>query len=257
MRAANHCNPIRLSAIALTAAVLANAILAAGWAARANPEGGTVVAGDAAIARPSPGELVIDQRSEQAIINWRAFSIGAGELTRFVQPSASAVALNRVTGAQVSEILGRLSANGRVYLINPNGIVFGPDAVVDVAGLIASVHDIRDRDFLVGQLNFDISGAANAGIVNRGLITAAEGGLIALVAPWVRNSGVIEARLGRVALAGAMGATIDPYGDDLIVFQAGSEMVARLTDPDSNPLAALVENSGTVAADVWLVRSPV
>ncbi len=244
MRAAQHGNPIRLPAIALVVA-----ILFAGGAARANPEGGTVVAGDATITQPGPGEVVIEQRSEQTIINWRTFSIGAGELTRFLQPSASAVALNRVTGAQVSEILGRLSANGRVYLINPNGIVFGPDAVVDVAGLIASVHDIRDQDFLVGQLDFDISGTATAGIVNRGLITAAEGGLIALVAPWVRNSGVIEARLGRVVLAGAMSATIDPYGDDLIVFQAGSEVVARLTDPDSNPLAALVENSGAITAD--------
>ncbi len=249
MTAARHRNPIRLPAIALAVAILANAVLAAGWAARANPEGGAVVAGDATITQPGPGELLVEQRSEQAIINWRAFSIGVGEVTRFLQPSASAVALNRVTGAQVSEILGRLSANGRVYLINPNGIVFGPDAVVDVAGLIASVHDIRDRDFLAGQLNFDISGAVTAGIDNRGLITAAEGGLIALVAPWVRNSGVIEVRLGRVALVGAMSATIDPYGDDLIVFQAGSEVVARLTDPDSNPLAALVENNGATTAD--------
>ncbi len=254
MRAANYHNPIRLPAFMLPAAILATAILAtailaAGGTARANPEGGTVVAGDAAITQASPGEVVIDQRSEQAIINWQAFSIGAGELTRFLQPSASAVVLNRVTGARVSEILGRLSANGRVYLINPNGIVFGPDAVVDVAGLIASVHDIGDRDFLIGQLDFDISGAADAGIVNQGLITAAEGGLIALVAPWVRNSGVIEARLGRIVLAGAMSATVDPYGDDLIVFQAGSEVVARLSDPDSNPLAALVENGGTIAAD--------
>ena len=249
MRAAKQRHPIRPRVIELALAVLALAVLVGGGAARANPEGGNVVAGDAAITQPGPGELVIDQRSEQVIVNWQAFSIGVGELTRFLQPSASAVALNRVTGAQVSEILGRLSANGRVYLINPNGIVFGPDAVVDVAGLIASVHDIRDQDFLAGQLNFDISGAATAGIVNQGLITAAEGGLIALVAPWVRNSGVIEARLGRIVLAGAMSATIDPYGDDLIVFQAGSEVVARLTDPDSNPLAALVENSGAITAD--------
>ena len=244
MKLANHCNSIRLPAI-----VLAVAILAQGGAARANPEGATVVAGTATITQPSAAETIVKQSSEQAIIDWQSFSIGADELTRFLQPSAEAVALNRVTGARISEILGHLSANGQVYLINPNGIVFGPDAVVDVAGLIASIHDIRDRDFLAGRLDFSISGAATAGIVNQGLITAAEGGLIALVAPWVRNSGIIEVRLGRIALAGAMSATIDPYGDDLIVFQAGSEVIERLTDPDSNPLAALVENSDTIAAD--------
>lgn len=239
-----HDNPIRLLAIAA-----ASAILLTGGAARANPDGATVVQGEATVSAPGPAELVVDQRSDQAIINWQAFSIGAGEVTRFLQPSAAAVALNRVTGAQVSEILGRLSANGRVYLVNPNGIVFGPDAVVDVAGLIASAHDIRDEDFLAGRLDFDISGPAGARIVNEGLITAAEGGLIALVAPSVVNSGVIQARLGRVAIAGAMSATIDPYGDDLIVFQTGSEVVAQLSDPDGNPLAALVENSGTISAD--------
>ena len=217
--------------------------------ARANPLGGTVVSGDATIVQQDPGHLAIHQRSDRAIINWQGFSIGAGELTQFLQPSAAAVALNRVTGGQVSQILGRLSANGQIYLINPNGIVFGAGAVVDVAGLIASTHDIRDRDFLAGRLNFDIPGAFDSRIVNRGLITAREGGLVALVAPSVENSGVIQVRLGRVVLAGANSATIDPYGDDLIVFEAGSEVVARLTDPDSNPLAALVENSGKISAD--------
>ena len=156
MTAANHCTPIRLPAIALAIAILAGAILAGailvgailvgGGAARANPEGGTVVAGDATITHPSPGEVVIDQRSEQVIVNWQAFSIGAGELTRFLQPSASAVALNRVTGAQVSEILGRLSANGRVYLINPSSIVFVPDAVVDVARVVTENGTTSDTD---------------------------------------------------------------------------------------------------------------
>ena len=168
MRAAKQRNPIRRSAIELTIGALMIGILAPGGAVRANPEGGTVVAGAATIAQPVPGEVIVNQHSDRTIIDWQAFSIGAGETTQFLQPSASAVALNRVTGAQVSEILGRLSANGQVYLINPNGILFGPDAVVDVAGLIASVHGMRDQDFLAGQLDFNIPGVANAGVVNHG-----------------------------------------------------------------------------------------
>ncbi len=244
------CRLVPISYLALSALGLGllGAAPAAG-PAHANPQGGTVVGGDATIVQQDPGHLVIEQQSDRAIINWQGFSIGVNELTQFLQPSAAAVALNRVTGGQVSQILGRLSANGRVYLINPNGIVFGADAVVDVAGLIASTHDLRDQDFLADRLNFDISGAFDSRIVNRGLITAREGGLVALVAPSVENSGVIQARLGRVVLAGANSATIDPYGDDLIVFEAGSEVVERLTDPDSNPLAALVENSGEISAD--------
>ncbi len=100
----------------------------AGFPVQAGPEGGTVVGGSATINQTAPGTLTINQTSDKAIINWRNFSIGAGEHTIFNQPSAASAVLNRVTSDQVSQILGRLTANGKVFLINPNGVVFGKNA---------------------------------------------------------------------------------------------------------------------------------
>ncbi|MEA1937657.1 MAG: filamentous hemagglutinin N-terminal domain-containing protein, partial [Pseudomonadota bacterium] len=222
--------------------------------ALANPQGGEVTAGDVAIRDLAPGRLVVEQTTNKAIINWRSFSIGAGESTTFRQPSAEAVALNRVRGDQVSQILGTLSANGRVFLVNPNGIVFGKDSKVDVSGLVASTHDITDKNFLAGRLRFDISGRPDARIMNKGLITAREGGLVALVAPGVGNSGVIHARLGKVELASADGFTVDLFGDDLIVFETGDEIARNLTDVNGNSLAALIEQAGDILADGGFVQ---
>ena len=88
--------------------------------------------------------LTINQSSSTAILNWQSFNIGAGNLVQFVQPSASSVALNRIFDPNVTTIAGNLKANGQVYLINPNGILFGSHAVVNVAGLIASTLDVND-----------------------------------------------------------------------------------------------------------------
>ena len=103
----------------------------------ANLEGGTVTAGEAAISGEGTARVLITQTSERAFIDWQRFSIGAGETTRFVQPDAQALAANRVVGADPSEIFGTLEANGRVVLINRNGVLFGRDARVDTAGLLA------------------------------------------------------------------------------------------------------------------------
>ena len=100
----------------------------------ANPEGGTVTAGEAAISGEGTARVLITQTSERALIDWQRFSIGADETTRFVQPDAQALAANRVVGADPSEIFGTLEADGRVVLINRNGVLFGRDARVDTAG---------------------------------------------------------------------------------------------------------------------------
>src|SRR5271170_5870901 len=110
---------------------------------RANPTGGQVVGGAAAI-NTVPGTVTINQQSNIAIINWQTFSIGAGELTKFVQPSSTSAALNRVLGGQISIINGTLSANGQVYLVNGNGIVVGPGGIVCANSFIASTRDIAD-----------------------------------------------------------------------------------------------------------------
>ena len=215
--------------------------------AQANPTDPTVRAGDVSI-REDGRVLTVDQGSARAIIDWRGFSIAGDETTRFNQPSAAAIALNRVTGADPSHIFGRLEANGQVMLVNPNGIVFGAASRVDVAGLVATTADIRDDDFLAGRLEFTIpSPNPDAAVVNHGRITVAEAGYAALVAPSVRNAGTIDARLGRITLAGAEGFALDLYGDNLVVFRVPVDTAPR--DEAGNPVPALVHNSGNLIAD--------
>src|SRR5437870_7290742 len=193
----------------------------AAWAmtgpAAANPLGGQVVGGQATLATTAPGTVTIQQTSPRAAINWQSFNIGAGETTQFQQPSSSAIALNRVQASDPSVIAGRLTANGQLVLVNPNGVYFTKGAQVNVGGLIATPSDISNANFMAGRMKFDIpSPNPNARIVNDGQITVAEKGLAALVGPGVANNGVISARLGQVVLGGAATWAVDFYGDGLI-----------------------------------------
>jgi filamentous hemagglutinin family protein len=175
---------------------LALALAAVLWpqGAGANPDGGTVVGGAATIVETSPSRLDILQTTDKAIIDWQSFSIGEAEHTNFSQPSIDSVTLNRVVGGDLSTIAGQLSANGYIVLINPNGVIFTSTSRIDVHGLIASTSDLGDDDFMDGRLDFSAAVDSSSFVINRGQITAAEGGLVALVAPWVENSGVIAAR---------------------------------------------------------------
>ncbi|WP_082911042.1 filamentous hemagglutinin N-terminal domain-containing protein [Magnetospirillum moscoviense] len=249
LRHASKASPLRRWLTTTTALAGVLPVLMIAVPALANPQGGSVVEGQATITT-APNQLTVNQASDKAVINWQSFSIGAGETTRFVQPSASSIALNRVTGDQVSQILGTLTANGRVILVNPNGVFFGKDSRIDVAALVASTHDIKNSEFMAGRLNFDIPGKIDAQIINEGSLSAKDGGLVALVAPSLRNSGIISARLGRVALASAgSGVTVDLYGDNLILFQADSKLAQQVKGPDGQPVAGLIDNSGQIYAD--------
>src|SRR3954452_4310068 len=159
--------------------------------ALANPTDGHVTAGSVNIVTVSPNQLDIVQSSKKAIINWGDFSIGSGETTNFLQPGRNSWTLNRVTGGNPSAILGSLNANGNVLLLNQNGILFGPNSKIDVGGLVASTANIADRDFLNDRFRFE-GAPQGSTVINQGHITVAEGGLAALVAPGVANSGVIE-----------------------------------------------------------------
>jgi filamentous hemagglutinin family protein len=223
--------------------------IAMAWGALANPVGGKVVAGTATVVQTSPHRLDIVQKTDRAIVNWQSFSIGAGEHVNFNQPSVQASTLNRVTGADPSSILGRLTANGRVFLVNPNGIVFDRQARIDVAGIVASTANISDANFMAGRYRFDEPGNRAATIVNRGHITVAEGGLAALIAPGVANTGLIHARLGRVVLASGDTFTIDLYGDRLINLAVDARTLEGLRDASGVPLPALVDQAGEVRAD--------
>jgi filamentous hemagglutinin family protein len=230
----------------ILASYLATLMGLAPMSALANPQGGQVAGGQATIAGQGTSHVTVNQGSQRAIINWNTFNIGAGEKTQFVQPGIDAIALNRVTGpAAPSTILGTIEANGRVFLVNRDGILFGSSAVINTSGFLATTHDITNADFMAGKTNFTIPGNPSASIVNLGTITANNAGIAALVAPGVRNSGTITAELGKVALASNNGFTLDFYGDKLITMQVDGVVANQVKDVQTGQtLDALVKNEG-------------
>ncbi|MFZ4542263.1 MAG: filamentous hemagglutinin N-terminal domain-containing protein, partial [Rickettsiales bacterium] len=232
MRTATKATGIKLSnkawATSSTLYRTAFASVAALAAATANdamalPTGAQVESGDISISQPTGTDLIVNQGSDRAVINWQNFDILHGESTRFNQPGANSIALNRVRDGNPTQILGKLSANGKLVLVNPNGVFFGAGSTVDVAGMIATTADTSTANFNAGKLQFDRAGNPDAVIENRGTITAAEGGLVALIAPKVIQGGIIQAKAGTVALASGRTATIDMYGDDLYSFAVGTD----------------------------------
>ncbi|MET0267584.1 MAG: YDG domain-containing protein, partial [Duganella sp.] len=167
-------------------------------AAQAGPVNPTVVAGQASITQQ--GKTYTIANTPNTVINWQGFSLGADEVARFVQQSADSKVLNRITGQDPSVILGSLQSNGKVFLINPNGVLFGAGSRVDVQGLVASSLALSNADFLAGQNKFT-DGAGAGKVENQGRIATPSGGQIFLVAPNVENSGVISAPNGQVVLA--------------------------------------------------------
>ena len=141
--------------------------------AHALPTGGAVVDGKGTI-QAEGQQMIVDQQS-QLITNWESFNVGAQEGVTF-QPDQNAIALNRVIGNEGSSILGRIDANGQVFLVNPNGVLFGQGAQVNVGSLVASTLDIGNEDFKADRYVF--SGDSAAHVVNAGAITAATGGAV-------------------------------------------------------------------------------
>jgi filamentous hemagglutinin family protein len=204
----------------------------------ANPAGGTVTNGDATITQ-APNTTTINQSSQQAIIEWQSFNIGAKETTHFQQP-ANGVALNRINANQgMSQIFGTITATGKIILVNGAGIYFGPGAMINVGGLIASTSNISNANFLAGKYIFDQPSPFHAGIVNEGIIHAADYGLVALIGSTVTNRGMIQAELGSVVLATGDKFTLDFYGDQLINFSIDARASA----------GGKILNTGTLLAD--------
>ena len=211
--------------------------------ARGGPLGGQVTAGSATIQGQGTSNTVVNQASPSAIINWNTFNLGTSDALRFLQPGTSSVVLNRVTGnLGPSQILGTITANGRVFVVNPDGFLFGSTATINTGSFLATTHDIADQNFMSGKYLFNIPGNPSASIQNSGTITAGSGGFAALVAPSVRNDGVITANLGAVALGGAgKGFTLDLYGDSLIKLYAG--------DTVTGANGSVITNTGKLQAD--------
>jgi filamentous hemagglutinin family protein len=217
----------------------------------AGPNNGNVVGGAATIQGQGTANVIVNQSTQNAIINWQTFNIGSGETTKIYMPNSSSTQLDRVTGGQgPSQILGTLYSNGKVFLVNPDGILFGMGARINVGSLVATTNDIANKDFMAGRYNFSIPGNPNASIVNLGTITAQTGGFAALVAPGVRNTGTIIAKLGTIALASGNAFTLDMYGDNLITLGLNDSIASQVIDvATGKPLKSLVSNEGKLKAN--------
>ncbi|MCA7989921.1 filamentous hemagglutinin N-terminal domain-containing protein [Burkholderia cepacia] len=236
----------------------------AATSAYALPTGGAVASGKADIATSADGKTMsINQHTDKLITNWQDFSVAGGERVSFQQPDVKAIALNRVIGTNGSQIHGQIDANGKVFVVNPNGVVFGAGAQVNVGGLVASTKNISDADFLAG--NYRFSGTSGQSVENAGTIEATEGGSVALLGARVSNTGVIRAKAGRVALGAGDAFTVNFDGNGLLNLQVeGSAMDAQAHNGGllsaeggevlmtaraaSGLLNAVVNNSGTIEA---------
>jgi filamentous hemagglutinin family protein len=226
-------------------AVAAVASCFATGVALANPVGPTVVAGQASFSEQ--GSQLTVTNSANAIIHWQGFSIGPAELTRFIQPSASSAVLNRVVGGIPSDILGALQSNGRVFLINPSGIVFGAGARIDVAGLVASTLNITNEDFLSGRLRFAETPGAGS-VINQGVIRTAPRGNVYLIAPNVENSGVITSPQGEIILAAGRSVELVDVGTP--------DLRVQITAPEGEAvnLGSIVAESGRIGIYAGLIQ---
>lgn len=201
------------------------------------PTGGDVKSGTAGI-QVSGNTLNVVQSSQKVIIDWQSFSIGEGSQVVFSQPSSQAAALNRVTGSQVSDIRGALKANGQVFLINPNGILFNSTAEVNVGALVASTLNITNENFLSGHYEFE--GAGSGTVINEGNVHVADGGFVAMIAATVVNSGMINAHKSSVAMAAGNRVVLDMGGPIKVSVEEGV-------------LDAYIEQGGAIRADGGLI----
>jgi len=207
--------------------------------AHAGPDGGIVTGGSATI-DVNGNTTTINQSSDRAIIRWNTYDVDAADHVRYQQPSSSSITVNRITDSKASRIDGRVSANGNIILINPNGIVFGASSVVDVGGVVATTSDIEDDNAFMtgGAVKFTKPGQPDAKIINNGTMTVRDAGLVGLVAPHVENNGIIRAKMGRVQLASGDIHTIDFAGDGLIKLEVSDAVISQS-----------VKNTGTIEAD--------
>ena len=200
MKTVHQVFRLKISCIAIAACF-------APWV-QSNPVGPVVVSGAASI--KSGGNTLSVTNTPGAILNWQQFNIAKGQTTQFNQQSAQSSVLNRVIGPDASQILGTMRSNGKVFLINPNGIMFGAGSVIDVNGLIASTLNITNADFLANNLKFN--GNNGTSILNQGQINTPFGGSVYLIGNDVSNQGIITTPQGQVVLAaGSSVSMVDAF----------------------------------------------
>uniref|UniRef100_UPI00165FE745 filamentous hemagglutinin N-terminal domain-containing protein n=1 Tax=Teredinibacter waterburyi TaxID=1500538 RepID=UPI00165FE745 len=223
-----------LLALAVTSAVCSMA--------QAGPEGGEVVGGAGDI-NHNGSTTTINQATDRMAINWQSFDVAADERVQFIQPSSSSIALNNILSNHGSKIQGQIDANGQVFLINPNGVIFGGNATVNVGGILASGLSINPEDFMNNNFAFSALENAEGKVINSGLINAATGGSVTLLGKQVSNEGLIVANLGAVNLAAGKEA--------VLTFDAAGLMGVYITQAMLQAelgVGAALENNGSILA---------
>ena len=229
-----------LRSIALLAAMYASTGQAYAIDPGALPSGALITSGSATVGTNGM-QMTINQSSQKIIANWQSFNIGEKASVRFNQPNSSAIALNRINDQNPSQIMGSLSANGQVFLLNQAGIIFGKSAMVNVGGLVASSLNILDSDFLAAKYKFTNGGSAGP-VLNQGTINVADGSVLAFIAPKITNEGSVTSNSGNTLLAAGDQVSLDFSGDGLITCTV-----------DRGTVDALVENKGLIKANGGVV----
>jgi len=214
--------------------VLSSLLLMVPQAHAADAANAAVVAGAGTVATAG-NVTTINQATQRLAIDWTSLSTRANEALVFNQPNAQAIALNRITGSSPSELLGSLTANGQVFILNPNGVLFGAGSQVNVGGLVASTLNMSNADFMAGNNVFTGSGGS---VVNQGTLNAGQGGYLALLAPEVRNEGVMTATLGTALLAAGNKVTLNLDNGSLLGYSI-----------DQGAINALAENKQLIQAN--------
>ncbi|WP_312068755.1 filamentous hemagglutinin N-terminal domain-containing protein [Acinetobacter sp.] len=202
----------------------------------AGPTGGVVSSGTASISSAGT-TTTINQSTAKAAIDWSSFSTNSNEIVNFVQPNSSSITLNRVTGTSASNFNGQLNANGQVFIINPNGVLFGSTSQVNTAGLVASTLNLSNADFNNNLFNFN-NPTNNKTVENRGKITVPTGGTVALIAPTVKQTGTIKAPQGNVLLAAGGDITLNLNNGSLLGYTI-----------NQGKAQALINSGGMIQAD--------
>ena len=219
-----------LSATALTA-LLASPVSAGDWSDH------TATVGSISIDTSTPLTTNITQNTDFARVRGNA-SIDAGWTVNVLQPGATSKYVVYDNRVDPTTILGTLNANGEIYIFDRNGVVFGKGSRVDVGSLIVSTGNVTNADLQDNDGVMTFRNISDAGIELSGSITVADAGLAAFVSPFVTNNGVINAKMGKVAMAAGERVTLDLYGDNLIEIALND----RVSD-------ALLENKGTINAE--------
>lgn len=202
------------------------------------PQEPSVEAGSASVRMQNARTMMIEA-SDKAIIHYKKFDIKKGEKVRFIQPSSSSRVLNKVKEGDPSKILGKIESNGKVFLVNPNGIYFGPNSSVRAGSFIASTLSIQNEDFIDGNFSFVLKNKhVLSEIRNDGFLSVAPEGDVVLMAPIIRNYGTIQAKAGKVVLAAGEHVTLDFQGDRLLNFSVEGDLKG-----------SVLEHLGTIQAD--------